>query len=252
MNTVTDCKSTKIIEEYEIKSFEVNSKSEIKPFVLMQHLEDAAYIHAEKYGFGYSDTYPNGYGWFVTKYHIKFDRLPKAWESIKISTWPCLSKGVQCRRDFEVFNDSDERIGSIASSWALIDLEAKRIVNPFKTLNFPELYEEYTMETNFPKIEAVTDVDYEKKFEIRFDDIDLNNHVNNANYVAWATETMPYEFLNQNSIREMEIYYKKEATYGVTILSQVQMFEDKISVHSLKDDDTAEELALIKIYWDSN
>jgi len=250
MSTVVSETSIKVTEKYDIKSFEVNANNELKPFVLLQHLEDAAYVHAEKYGFGYSATYPNGYGWFVIKYHIKLNKLPRAWEKISITTWPCLSKGIQCRRDFEIYDENNAKIGKVASSWALIDLGAKRIVNPFKTLNFPELKEEYALSTDFAKFEPVQNACYEKLIDVRFDDLDLNKHVNNANYIAWATEAMPYEFLSENSISEIEIYYKKEAKYGMKILSQTEIQPDSnITLHTLKDSSTGEELALIRIHW---
>ncbi len=237
-------------KEYEIKSYEVNANNELKPFVLLHHFEDIAYQNAENYGFGYSSTYPNGYGWFLLKYHIKFSTLPRIWEKIKITTFPCKSNGVQCRRDFEIFDCEGVKIGSAGSKWALVDINEKRIVNPHKVLKFPLLEDNYAINTTFPKVEKPEKFDYEQNIKINFEDIDINRHVNNAYYVTWATQILDYDFLLNNSIKEMIIYYKKEAHFGIEVLSKAQFHaEENATIHSLQNKNTGEELAAMKIFW---
>lgn len=250
ITAVCDENITSMVKEYDIKSFEVNANNEIKPFVLLHYLEDMAYIHAENFHFGYTDIYPRGYAWFVLKYHMKFNKLPKSWDKIQIMTWPAINKGIQCRREFEIYDDKDVKIGAVTSIWVLIDINNQRIANPHKALNFPPLAEQYALNSSFEKIPVVNCVDFEKVFEIQFNDIDLNQHVNNSNYVAWATATMPYEFLSSNSISELEINYKKEAKYGMSILSQVEYNKaTNRTIHSFKDKNTGEYLSGVKIIW---
>ena len=113
-------------KNYEIKSYEANANGEIKPSFLLHRLEDIAHINADLLGFGYSNTYAKGLGWFVLKYHLKFDRMPRSWENIKIKSWPTPQKGIQCRRDFEVCDENGNKIGAAASLWVLIDLNTKK------------------------------------------------------------------------------------------------------------------------------
>ncbi len=237
-------------KNYEIKSYEVTANDEIKPFVLLHYLEDMAAVHAESLNFGRSATSEKNIAWFVLKYHMKFQSLPKAWEQFKITTWPRKSQGIQCIRDFEIFSQSGEKIGIISSAWVLVSIENKRPLNPYKTLDFPELPTQVAFDTKFPAIKPVEHVDFEKTFEIRYDDIDINQHVNNANYIAWATETLPYDFRNSHLFSEIEIYYKKECTYGTKVLSQVEYdIQNNTTFHILRDNSTNEELCLIKIQW---
>lgn len=237
-----------LLKEYKIKSYEVTLNNEIKPFALLHYFEDIAYLNAESYGFGHSATIEKNLYWFVVKYHLKFDSLPKAWEKIKIKTWPRKNGGIQCLRDFEIYSEDCSKIGAASSAWVLVDIDTKRPVNPFKVLDFPQLGEQKAFETNFPKIQCVEQVDFEKVFDIRFDDLDINRHVNNANYIAWAGETLPYDFRVSHCLSEIEIQYKKECSYGTKVISQVQCCGDS-TVHVLKDNETKEELCHIRLGW---
>lgn len=243
-------KDISLIKKYKIKSYEVTQNNELKPFALLHYFEDVAYLNAESYGFGHSVTSAKNLYWFVVKYHLKFEELPQAWEKIKIKTWPRKNGGIQCLRDFEIYSEDGRKTGVASSAWVLVSVDSKRPVNPFKTLEFPNLPEEKALETSFEKIPPVLKVDYEKTFEIRFDDLDINRHVNNANYIAWATETLPYDFRVENSLAEVEIQYKKECTYGMVVLSQVEYDEEKnITLHSLKNAASLENLCDIRIRW---
>ena len=243
-------KSIDYTEDFVVKSFEVNACNVIKPHSFFHYMEDIAYKHAEKYGFGYSATYPNGYGWFLLKCHIKFDTVFHAWSKLTISTWPCESRGIQCRRDFLVTDEDNDVVATAATSWGLINFETKRLVNPFKVLNFPQLYPEYSMVTNFDKIPELEKISYSKKFEVRFEDVDLNNHVNNAIYISWAIEALPYEFLKKYVLSEVEIYFKKEATFGTDIVSEVFWDVDKnTTIHAIKNSATNDELTSLRLMW---
>lgn len=238
------------IKQYEVKSSDTNANNEMKPYALLHALEDAAYTNAESLGWGYSKTSTLNYGWFLIKYHLRFESFPKSLDVISIKTWAVRSKGVYCRREFEVYDANNNKIGVASTLWVLVDLETKKILNPYKELDFPELKTEHAIETTFPKIESLSSIDISKEIEITYDDIDLNRHVNNSNYLKFAINTLSYDFLLSNTIKEIEIYYKKEAKYGDVILSEAQFKEDiKETLHSIKNKETGEELASIKVLW---
>ena len=235
---------------YDIKSYEVNANGEIKPSFLLHHLEDIAHINAELLGFGYNNTYSKGLGWFVLKYHLKFDRMPRSWENIKIKSWPTPQKGIQCRRDFEICDEEGNKIGAAASLWVLIDLNTKRIVPAKKLLEYPELTTEYSLESEFEKIPSVENTDKEITLTSTYEDIDMNQHVNNANYLTWALKAINYDFLTKNSIREIEINYKKEVNCNREVLCKTQMLsETNQTLHTIADKETGEEAANIRISW---
>ncbi len=240
-------KTSEIFKIYDIKSYDVTLKNELKPYALLHYFEDIAYEHAEKLGVGYSVVHPKNITWFLLRYNMKFERLPRAWEALKIVTRSCGKKGVQRFRDFEVWSNG-ELIGKTTSSWILVDIETKRPLNPEKIVTFPLPSGERFLPTDFGGFSEFKKSDFQKTFEIRFDDIDINQHVNNANYISWALETLPYDFRLKKSFSQIEIAYKQEIAFGNKILSCV-VFEGSKTLHRLVCEETKETLCDIIIYW---
>jgi len=132
----------------------------------------------------------------------------------------------------------------------MIDLNNKSILPLAKITSMPA-FEKRENDLQFNKITPVENIDFEKSFEIRYDDIDVNRHVNNANYIIWAFEALPYEFKSKHKLKTLDIVYKKEITYGHNIISQLQLYkENKTSTHILKNATTNEELCLINAKWE--
>ena len=102
-----------------------------------------------------------------------------------------------------------------------------------------------------PSVDENSENIFKKDFRIRFDDIDVNRHVNNANYLAWALETIDYDFKCSHSAKIIDVYYKKDIAYDGKILSYATVNKDNLtSIHSIRNSNTNEELCSLKICWE--
>lgn len=238
---------------YPIKYYEMDFNQVLKPSALMNLLQDMATIHAEMMGFGSSFVFPRNYAWFLIKYHMEFDEYPCALDDIVIKTEPRGVLKILANRDFEIWTTDNRRLGRVASSWMMIDLSTKSFVSLSKT--FPDEYfakplEKRESDLQFEKIKPLEQIDYEKTFSIGFDDIDVNRHVNNANYLVWAFEALPYEFRIKNRLKTLDIVFKKEIAYGHEIISAAELnLENKTSMHVLKNAVNGEELCMVRATW---
>ena len=86
-----------------------------------------------------------------------------------------------------------------------------------------------------------------KEFEVRYNDLDVNGHANNGNYITWAFETLDYEFLTNHKIKTLDMFFKKEAKYGEKIISEVEI-KDNTTVHRIKNLNN-EDLCLVQCEW---
>lgn len=233
---------------YQIAYYDVDFKMVLKPSALLNLLQDVATINAEMHGFGYSFTHPKNYGWFLIKYHMEFDDYPEKLDDILIKTDPRGVSKIIANRDFEIWtSDNKKRLGKVASQWMMIDLNTKNILPLAKTTQMPT-FEKREGDLQFEKISSPEKIDFEKTYEIRFDDIDVNQHVNNANYIVWAFEALPFEFKAQHKLKTLDIVYKKEIQFGHKIISQAQI-EETTSTHVVKNETTGEDLCIIKAQW---
>lgn len=239
-----------LTKEYEIKFSEINYNNELKETVFLNFLQDAAATNAEDNGFGYSFISKNNWAWFLLKYHLKIYNWPKNPQNLTIKTWPKGISKIYCLRDFEVLDEKGNKIAVASSSWALLDIGTKKLISPKDAFEKIPIEDLTALDTKFPKIEPLTQADTTKIFDIEYNDIDINQHVNNANYVDWALETLDFEFRTQNTIREIQIQYKKEIKYGNKVVSEVQFIDNNTTtLHSIKNKTNGEELCLIKIIW---
>ena len=98
------------------------------------------------------------------------------------------------------------------------------------------------------KIKPIQRVDNELTFSVRYDDIDVNTHVNNSNYIIWAFETLDIDFRSNKKLKTLDMMYKKEIKYGSRVISQVEI-DGNITNHLLKNADTNEEICLVMAEW---
>lgn len=233
-----------------IRYSEMDYNLVLKPYALLQFLQDLASDNAEQLDFGYSFIRKHNLAWFLLKYHIEFENYPANLYDIEIRTEPRGYNKLFAFRDFEIHGGGN-LLGRAASTWSLVDLDTKNIVPVSQILNenpYMVPYEKREDDLTYGKIKPIQKVDIEKVFEIRFDDIDVNRHVNNSNYIVWAFEPLDYEFRSTKRLKTLDIVFKKEIKYGNKVVSQLEFDGDRTN-HILKSFETGEDLCLISALW---
>lgn len=237
-------------KKYYIKYNELNTNYALKESMLMLFLQDIATENAETNGFGYSWCNANNYGWFLLKYHIELNEYPKNLEYIEIETESRGASKLFAFRDFSIYTPNNNLIGRVASCWALVDMNNKSMIPPQKANPDFDNFIKREDDLSYSKIILPEEFEYKKNFEIRFDDLDVNHHANNTNYIAWALEALPYEYRMKYTVKNVDIQIKKDASMGDTIISKAfTNLELKQTIHLIINKNTNEDLALMNIYW---
>lgn len=237
-------------ESVKVRYSEMDYDLVLKPSVLLHFLQDMASDNAESLGFGYSYIIKNNLAWFLLKYRIEFEDYPSHISDLKLTTEPRGYNKLFAFRDFAIY-DGEKLLGRAASTWSLVNIETKNITPVHDALNlnpYMRPFEKREDDLVYEKIRPIEKIDLQKVFEVRFDDIDVNNHVNNANYIIWAFEPLGFDFRSKKKLKTLDIVFKKEIKYGNKILSQIEINENKTS-HVLKNADTNEDLCLISAKW---
>jgi len=240
----------KYCKTYEIKTYEGDTDSSLRIPTLFNIFQDAADESATSLGLGMEFCLQKGKAWIGSNYYVDIKRLPKIHEKIRIETWPSEQKLLTATRDFRIFDTNENEIISASSQWILIDFARKRPLSLKDNLPSYTLIEERAVDTDFPKITEPQNISIRKTFGVRFDDIDINRHVNNAVYPLWASEAVENDFRLKNEPSHIEIAFKKECHLGeeVEVLTQKDDQQTTSCIKSLSD---GRELALVKILWQS-
>ena len=235
-------------KEYSVKSYEVDCHGFLRIITLMNFLQEAAVESADALGFGFEVCRDKGVAWVGSNYLVKIERLPRIEERIVIDTWPAEGKLWGAIRNFLVKDEAGNVIIRARSQWVLIDIERRRPVILSKY--FPEynFIDEQIMEEDFSKLSPIEQPDNVKDILVRFDDIDINNHVNNAVYPLWASEGLDVEYRKNHVPTEIEVCFKKEALLGERVEVRSVLKGDE-SCHSIVDRSCDAELAECRFVW---
>ena len=137
------------------------------------------------------------------------------------------------------------------SNWVHINLKSKKIEKV--TDQLIDAYQLEPEKTNFNerKLKKLKEpetylncIDY--KIDLNW--IDVNNHMNTIYYLELADMILPEEIRKSNNCSNFEIMYKKEIKYGDIIKCYYAEPENTSYVVTLKNAETGEICAIIKLY----
>lgn len=238
-------------EQIKVKYSEMDYKLALKPSSLLNFLQDLASANAESLGFGYSYITPKNLGWFLLKYRMEFSDYPVSVYDLTLKTEPRGCQKLFAYRDFYICQ-GEKLLGKIASVWAVVDMTTKAPVPVQPALNneYMPLFQKRENDLTFKKLRSVEKIDIEKTFEVRYEDIDVNSHANNGNYIIWAFEPLSFNFRSSHKIKTLDIQFKKEVKYGTNVLSQIEFINDYTTLHSIKNAGTNEDLCIAEVLWE--
>ena len=189
---------------------------------LLSLLADLATLNAIQIGM-WKESLKGKYGWILSRQTLKLKRPIRMEEDIEITTRAKSGNRVQFARTYEI-ESQGEKIGGIYSVWTLIDLKNRRIVKPQQAgLDIPEI-EEYQsfVEKYEPVLKNITTHKVGER-QVLYNDVDVNQHMNNAKYIEWALDLMPYNQHQDYYIEQLSMHYKKE----IAPLTNVELYYGK-------------------------
>ncbi len=196
-----------------VRSFECGAEGGLQLCSLMGHLQEAAARHAEQLGFGRSMLVENSGYWVLSNFLIEVQRACGWGDELLVRTWPSGGRRVVATREFAGLDGDGRKLFRATSEWMVLGVKSGRPKNLWK-LGLRELGEAERVFAD--KIERLAvDEDFEAVWSIRVghSSIDVNGHVNNAEYVRWGLDALRAAgFCEQ--VRRMQITYLAEIRKG--------------------------------------
>ncbi len=126
-------------------------------------------------------------------------------------------------RDYLLCNSVDEIICRGTSAWLLID--SKSLRPKILPLLFPDIKMLDSKEalSDLPqKIIPTTQIKIIYSTQIRYSDIDLNQHANNAAYIRLMLDCFDQEFHKTHTIKSLTVSYNAQSKYG----DEIQLYKE--------------------------
>lgn len=212
-------------ENKKIEICEVDYMGEYQLYHLFNRFSEIATINAIKIGL-WNQEMMGKYGWVVAKQTLHLEEPILYNDEIIISTLPGKASFVSFPRYYFI-NKKGYQIGYCSSLWTLIDLQRRRIVAPKRVgIQVPNVHHNLYLEEP-QNINVNIPLFYIETRQVRYSDVDTNQHMNNTRYIQWALDIIDYHMHQDDFISDISIQYKKE----IAPLTQVELYMGHDQLH---------------------
>ncbi len=182
-----------------------------RPSAIFTAMQELGESHSALWNAGYFALRKKGLAWVITRALLQIDRAPVIGETIVARTWPGKPRHAIYPR-YYLFQDPDGRVFARASTlWVLMDIAAREMVPGEKyglpAFEFPELPPPIENPGAIPKLSGE---EQRSEQPVKFTDIDINRHVNNARYVDWLCDRYPYEWHERQRLSWLTVHFASE------------------------------------------
>lgn len=156
--------------------------------------------------------------WMISNWEIEVDRYPALYEEVEIGTVPYSIRGLFGCRNYFMKDAEGNMIARANSIWALIDLKEQFPVRvPEEVVKAYPMEEKLEMDYSGRKVIFPKDGENTSAGEltVRQRDLDINRHVNNEQYIRFATDALEeMGFGDRTHPRKLRVEYRKQAFKG--------------------------------------
>ncbi len=234
---------------FTVHSFDADAFGHLMPAALAGYLQEAAGRSADALGFGFAEMNQRGLTWVLARQQLELD-APVRWnETLEVETWPSGLDRLAALRDFRLHKGGRE-IGRCLTTWFAINLETRRPARPDQVLP-PERHAQtpHVLPGGLPPLPGLTTPEIERRFQVRFADIDANLHVTNASYLAWVLEAVDAETWRGQRLAALDLQFLAEVNHGSYVRSRSAPFGERTRLHAIVREEDGKEVARAKTTW---
>ena len=232
-----------------VHSFDADAFGFLTPAALAGYLQEAAGRSADSLGFGLTGMNERGLTWVLGRQRLELDQPLRWGETLELETWPSGLDRLAALRNFVLRRDGVE-IGRSLTTWFALDLATRRPVRPDTVL--PERFQpqtEHVLPLAAPPLPELGSPELERRFQVRFADIDANLHVTNSSYVAWAMEAVDEACWRGQWLKALDLQFLAECHHGSYVRSRSAPFGEGGRLHAIVREADGKELARVRSTW---
>jgi len=235
--------------DFTVHSFDADAFGHLAPAALAGYLQEAAGRSADGLGFGFAELNRQGATWVLARQRVVLDQPVRFGETLTIETWPSGLDRLAALRDF-VLRRGGVEVGRALTTWFVLDVKTRRPLRPDKLL--PERLHPQTahvLPLAEPPLPELGAPEVDRRFQVRFADIDANQHVTNASYVAWVLEALDEASWRDRRLATLDLQFLAECHRGSHVRSRSSPQADGTRLHAIVREEDGKELARARTGW---
>ncbi len=238
-------------ETFVVRTNFVDIHKELHLYSLVNMLQDLAARHADTLGFGWDFLSKHSWFWVLTRLRIDILRHPQWKEKITVRTWPKGHDALSSYRDFIFYDAQDNPVIKATTTWIVLDRQTRRPVRMSQVFTEQlNLNKENAIDQPAPKIRLPQDKHLISQLKVLYTDLDMNLHMNNANYVRKILDAYPLDFLKTHHPSQLILNFLKETFHDETLhIFLHNSMKEKVHYLSLVKDQQQSSLSA-QIVWE--
>ena len=235
-------------KNYTVGNRDIGNDHKATNKAMLKYLENIACSHSDEVGYGINTIEKTKVVWILLDWKLKVIERPVYGQTIKVKTWSRKMEKCCAYRDFEIY-DEDKNILAIATTkWVLLDYETRKIqrIPENFAIEYKQETEKHVFEEEIEKLHETENSEKSIQLKTRRTDIDINNHVNNLNYLDFAHEVLPEEVYHQD-LKNVRITYKHQTEPGETVNISYAKQEGK-NIITIKTNDKTDLHAIVELW----
>lgn len=237
--------------ESRVRYSECDRQCKLSLLSLINYLQDCAIFHSEELGLGIDHMRQVHQSWLLAAWQIEIDQLPKLGERITVSAW-CHSMGRRlASRNFTICDDVGTQLVRADSLWFLYDFALGRPTTiPDEQFAFVSDDAPLDMLPTKRKLPVAGPFTEAPSVTVEEVHLDINRHVNNAQYLGMAVNALSSAFgldegIAPDDIARICVQYRKQARLGDVVVPHIHE-TDAIYTVDLTDP-TGDSYAVVRI-----
>jgi acyl-ACP thioesterase len=240
------------LERFAVHTYEVDAFGTLPLPALSGYLGEVAGLHADELGVGLEALMARGLTWVLVRQRIENPIPVRLGETIDIETWPSGVDRLAAHREFVVRRADGTEVARATTHWFVLDLATRKPVRPAEVLDprFPREPGPPAVPVSAAKLPELRAWDFQKRFHVRYGDIDANLHVTNTSYLTWALEVAPRDVFKSSRAAAVEVQFLAETHYGSAVLSRLARSGERTFSHAIVREEDERELARVVTAWE--
>jgi acyl-ACP thioesterase len=237
-------------EAFAVHTYEVDAFGTLAVPALSGYMQEVAGLHATELGFGIDALMARKLTWVLARQRIENPVPIRLGDTLEIETWPSGVDRLAALREFVVRRADGVEVARATTQWLVLQAETRRPARPADVLD-PRFRERSASAAPLSagKLPELRDWEAQKRFHVRYGDIDVNLHATNTSYLEWAIEAVARDVWQSRRLAALEVQYLAEARYGSAILSRVAPTGEGAFAHAIVREEDEKELARLITAW---
>ena len=200
-------------KQYTLYGNDCDCFGRIKPATILGIMQEAAGEQCVALDMSWEQMAQKDLFWAITRQTVRITRMPRAYETITLETWPMPASRVAYPRASIAYDAEGNELFRTIALWVLMSLSDRAMVLPGKSgIDVPGVTR--GAELPSPRSLSHRELPHATDRKVRFGQLDRNGHMNNTKYLEWAMDLLPGAYHAEHPLKEFTVCYLNEAKEG--------------------------------------